>query len=201
MVTLSTDKSLIVSLCCGNAPSEINSIGSSTILCLDTNRRSLFAARMSLLELDHPSSIFVSYYDYSSNIDILFSRLKAETGAASIRVLYQHPTPSQSSIQCFSLSCLKSSTALLDFHIDSIHIVFDHNPGGNTWNVKKLKAAFGNNLDPVSNTLLSISRTKRLCFIDGEKVHHPLFGIIKRYGWAKMKSGEELAIEITRKEH
>ena len=107
MITLSKDKSLIVSLCCGNAPSEINSIGSSTVLCLDTNRRSLFAARMSLLELDHPSSIFVSYYDYSSNIDILFSRLKAETGAASIRVLYQHPTPSQSSIQCFSLSCLK----------------------------------------------------------------------------------------------
>jgi len=99
MITLSKDKSLIVSLCCGNAPSEINSIGSSTILCLDTNRRSLFAARMSLLELDHPSSIFVSYYDYSSNIDILFSRLKAETGAANKRfVSTSHTKPVQQSM-------------------------------------------------------------------------------------------------------
>jgi len=65
--------------------------------------------------------------------------------------------------------------------------------------VKALKAAFGNNLDPVSNSKLSRSKTKRLCFINGEKVHHPLFATIKRYGWAKMKTGEaELAIEITR---
>jgi len=125
MITLRNDKSLIVSLCCGNAPSEINSKGSSIILCLDTNMRSLFAARMSLLELEHPSSIFLSYYDYSSHIDILFARLKAETGAASISVLYQHPTPSQFSRNCFSLSCWKSSIALLAFFIDSIHIVFD----------------------------------------------------------------------------
>ena len=199
MITLHKDKSLIVSLCCGNAPSEIKSIGSSTMLCLDTNRRSLFAARMSLQEMEHPSSVFVSYYDYSSNIETLLSRLKTETGASSIRVLYQHPTPSLSSRSDFSLSCWKSSSALLAFHIDSIHIVFDHNPDGNTWNVKALKAPFGHNLDPVSSSLLSISKTKKLCFIDGEKVHHPLFGTMKRYGWAKMKLGEELAIEIRRR--
>ena len=82
MITLHKDKSLIVSLCCGNAPSEIKSICSSTMLCLDTNRRSLFAAQISLQKMEHPSSVFVSYYDYSSNIETL----KAETGASSIRV-------------------------------------------------------------------------------------------------------------------
>lgn len=198
IISLQKDKSLIVSLCCGCAPSEMNTKCSSAILCLDTNRRSLFAARMSLLEMEHSSSIFLSYYDYSSQIDTLFSRLKVESGAESIRVLYQHPTPSPICRNSFSLSCLKCATALLEYNIESIHIVFDNNPSGNTWDFKSVKEAFLNDFEPGSNSQLSFSKPKIISFVDGEKVHHPLFGTIKRYGWAKTKKGEEIAIEIKR---
>ena len=199
IISLRNDKTLIVSMCCGTASSELNSTSPSAILCLDTNRRSLFAARMSLLQFQHPTSMFVSYFDYTSDIGTLFSRLKIETGASTIRILYQHPTPSVVTRNLFSLSCSKSVNALIDMHIDSIHFVFDHYPERNSWTPSSLKAAFSKLLIPLSLNLITISKTERLCFFNGEKVHHPLFGKITRYGWAKMKNGEELSIKITRK--
>ena len=199
IISLQNDKTLIVSMCCGTASSELNSTTPSAILCLDTNRRLLFAARMSLLQFEHPSSMFMSFFDYTSDIETLFSRLKIETGASKIRILYQHPTPSLVTTNLFSLSCCKSVSALIAMHIDSIHFVFDHYPERNSWTPASLKTAFSKQLIPLSLNRIAISKTETLCFFNGEKVHHPLFGKIIRYGWAKMKNGEELSIKITRK--
>jgi hypothetical protein len=199
IISLRNDKTLIVFMCCGTASSEFNSTSPSAILCLDTNRRSLFAARMSLLQLEHPSSMFVSFFDYTSDIETLFSRLKMESGASTIRILYQHPTPSVVARNSFSLSCCKSVSALIAMHIDSIHFVFDHYPERNSWTPSSLRTAFSKQLVPLSLNSISISKTETLCCFNGEKVHHPLFGKISRYGWAKMKNGEELSIRIVRK--
>ncbi|OEU22185.1 hypothetical protein FRACYDRAFT_232339 [Fragilariopsis cylindrus CCMP1102] len=180
---------IYVSLCCGTTATELNS--NEICLCLDMDRRSLFSASINLHQRNK-KTIFMSYYDYSNNnLTDLFQQLK-ETTKKRISVLYQHPSPSPATLNKFSQSCSRVAASLLAGHVAEICMVYDHKSTGTCWNEGTITKAFFNDIgNEDDKALIKSTKMALICSSDSDIVHHPYFGTTNRYGWAKMKKGEE----------
>jgi len=170
-------------------------------ICLDTNKKSLFASKFIYKYSPQPkgSNVLLHYFDMSKGLLQLLNTLSSRCHLPII-VLFQHPSPSpektsRNAIATASKDCMH---ALVSGYIEEIHYVFDYNPSKNTWSGDKLQALTHSLCEKhiIDNTCSSHIQT--ISQNGDETVHHPIFGVVNRRGWALMKKGHEMAFVITK---
>ena len=143
---------------------EINS--NDLCICLGTNKRSLFTARMNAKILGK-RNIVVTHFEMGTYLSQQIQSINLTTGVKPI-ILYQHPSPSKSIkwTYQFSRSGFDSLYCLDIGYIYSVHIVYDYCEGKNCWDFQSLWSEF-----------LSQCNIEML---HGHGIHHDKFVILNR---------------------
>eukprot|EP00804_Cyclotella_cryptica_P023294 CCRYP_000465-RA/>CCRYP_000465-RA protein AED:0.00 eAED:0.00 QI:492/1/1/1/0/0/2/21/294 len=193
-------KNIVVSVCSGQSETEMQS-QMNLCICLDTNKKSLFASKFIYKYSPQPkgSNVLLHYFDMSKGLLQLLNTLSSRRHLPII-VLFQHPSPSpektsRNAIATASKDCMH---ALVSGYIEEIHYVFDYNPSKNTWSGDKLQALTHSLCEKhiIDNTCTS--HTQTISENGDETVCHPIFGVVNRRGWALMKKGHEMAFVISK---
>lgn len=184
--------SIIISLGCGTGATELSS--TKLCLCLDSNRRSLFAGVLNLRSLKGTEMVF-AYFDYGTELYQLLKSIATKTDAR-LQVLFQHPSPSPATKRSISSAGYNCAKAMLDGLIFRVDLVFDYEPTKNTWNAKSLLDTFFATCHHEMEKKLFLSESVSIADINCTEVDHPVFGSTSRLGWAKMRKGTEQWINI-----
>ena len=189
-------KSVVLSVGAGSCETEMQADPSVLIVCLDTNKRSLYAGRMNERALKNlkKTNLLMKHFDMAGTGNLIKS-IRHHTHLP-ITVLFQHPSPStdtksRNAIRAAGSGCVE---ALFSKSIQEVAIVFDFKDRANCWSEKEVCSAFGFNMNVVK-----VSKENVICSEEGTIVCHPVFGNISRVGWAHMKKGVEKAITVTAK--
>jgi hypothetical protein len=192
---------IVVSVCSGRCETEIQAKPQDLCLCMDKDKRSLFAAAFSHKYLQKKKSyLLFQHFDMGNGLQDFLSRL-ALKATVPIVVLFQHPSPSPDarSVNDISLAVRDCILLLLSGHIKSVHVVFDCHKSKNCWTEPSLKEVCLSKCQSHLRKLVSFSECSCISQLDEALVNHPVFGVIHRGRWAKMKVGEERCFSITSK--
>ena len=193
-------KNIVVSVCSGQSETEMQS-QKNLCICLDINKKSLFASKFIYKYSPQPkgSNVLLHYFDMSNGLLQLLNILSSRCHLPII-VLFQHPSPSpektsRNAIATASTECMH---ALVSGYIEEIHYVFDYNPSKNTWSGDKLQALAQSLCEQhiIENTCTSDTLT--ISENGDETVCHPIFRVVDRRGWTLMKKGHERAFVISK---
>ena len=140
-------------------------------------------------------------YHYHNMQQGLFSLLKEIRHRVDmpVAVLFQHPSPTgdNNAIALASKDCVQ---ALLQGACTQIHYVYDsHLSKKKTfWKGNQLKQLSLSRCEDLSE---SLTVTDPVTISDANEcmVEHPVFGHVKKSGWALMKKGSETTFSITKK--
>jgi hypothetical protein len=209
---------VVVSVCSGKAESEASCDLGTLCVCLDKDWSALYASRVADTHLwkkeknSGKTNLIHHHHNYK---DGLYELLQAISSSINmpIHVLFQHPAPHNDPtskggkmdlgyIASASKDCI---LALQDHHINSIHFVYDEhsNREKTSWKGDDLKKLSTSKCDDSTLSNLRVSLPKEVSAVGESSVNHPLFGTIKRVGWAKFKMGigsQECAFSITNKD-
>jgi hypothetical protein len=91
--------------------------------------------------------------------------------------------------------------ALTSSLISECVFVYDCHTSKSTgnWTNQRIQSLCKANTPKATQKQIVLSNPHLISGLKEEKVDHPLFGVIGRVGWAKMKGGEEWAFRVTRK--
>ena len=79
-------------------------------------------------------------------------------------------------------------------------MVFDYNPSKNTWSPQSLKDAFLKGINGSGiEAGIKLHPHKVISEPNSKSVQHPVFGDTERFGWARMRKGQDVAIMIEKK--
>lgn len=171
-------------------------------VCFDNDKRSIFVSKFSSTYLNRAKSNVIHHYeDMADNLYSLLGSIFDKT-KMPIHVLFQHPSPSstkksQDDIAKASNQCF---LALQSKAIVSVHYVYDHHPSiaKKCWRGNDLKELCLSQCSFHLHTRLCITEPLPACNIDDITVNHPLFGKVRRCGWASMKQGaHEMAFNVS----
>lgn len=190
---------VVLSLCCGRSETELQS--SDLCVCLDRCKKSLYAGALAreYLHRVKPMNVFF-WHDMKVGVTNLISNIHAATDLPIV-VLFQHPSPtkdtvSRSAISAASKECI---SALLTGYLASLYFVYDVNESKNAWTTKELKRAAISRCSSVDLEAIQVTDAVITSQLDDENAMHPVFGNVKRSGWAMLKRGVEMAFQITAK--
>ena len=192
---------VIVSVGSGACQLELKS--RDLCLCLDKNKKSLYAGAIASQYLyRRQSRIVFFWHDIHDGLGDLLSAVSSETGLPTL-VLFQHPSPSRDRLWRSSLAnAFRDCVAvMLAGHIERIFFVYDVSETKNAWSTDGLKSCIlsGCSVQQMSSLLISSERVISEC--EDITVEHPLFGKVDRAGWSKLKSGKEMCFEVTSADH
>ncbi len=188
-----------MSVCSGRSQTEVHS--DDLCLCLDKDKQSLFATAFALKYLCRRKNNIVYCHQKMENglLNILTSL--QHICCVPLVVLFQHPSPvsrdkSGNYLAEASRQCIM---ALGDGIIDSIHYIYDvHESSSKTSWKGKCLLVVSTCTEHQCNKIF-ISKPIVISKQESKTVHHPVFGITKRYGWANAKVGKEMSFFITSK--
>ena len=180
----------MVSLGSGSGATKMS--GDVPVLCLDKDRKAVFSGIVNLKGncLKKKNVLFHSYFDIRQGKELLklLEKLHISLPYHSIRLLFQHPDPGlkrKCTYKEIGFGCMK---ALKLGYCDEIHFVYDVFHERNCWKKYEIIDHF---IDKHFKRDLIIEQERVISQLDEENVKHPLFGKVKRMGWAKMKRGQE----------
>ena len=184
IVNTSNNKTLIISVCAGTSATELQC--NHPCLCLDIDKRALFASIINTYHHNNNKNKLFCHFDYS-NILSLISSISSNCNFNKIILLYQHPSPSLSSRPNLQKSINQSVSALsTNKKVESIHFVYDFNIKKKTFTYNSLRSLFD------LPKKIFISPETQINVDDDNIVYHPLFGRTKKFGWARMRKGQEM---------
>ena len=193
---------IIISVCCGRSETELQSPMSDLCICLDVDKRSLYASAFTHKYLHrNRAKLLFHHFDMSKGLFHLIESLSSNVNVP-ISILFQHPSPSQETrnITAISISVADCVEALKADLITSCHFVYDcHKKSKSHWNSNQIQSLCKSNIPIKYQKQIVMSSASLISSLGEEKVNHPLFGMIRRVGWAKMKGGEEWCFRITKK--
>ena len=193
-------KNIVVSVCSGQSETEMQS-QMNLCICLDTNKKSLFASKFIYKYSPQPkgSNVLLHYFDMSKGLLQLLNSLSSRCHLPII-VLFQHPSPSpeKTSRNAIATAYKDCMHVLVSGYMEEIHYVFDYNPSKNTWTGDKLQALTHSLCEKHIIDITCTSHTQTISENGDETVRHPIFGVVNRRGWALMKKGHEMAFVISK---
>jgi hypothetical protein len=104
-------------------------------------------------------------------------------------------------INAISASLADCVEALKTDLITACHFVCDCHKSEHTsnWDNKRIQSLCNSNIPIKYREYIFVSSASLISLLGKNKVNHPLFGMIRRVGWAKMKGGEEWCFLMTKK--
>jgi hypothetical protein len=128
---------IVLSLCGGRGETECQAKSDDLVVCLDSDRRSLFTGKfMARLMTGIKKNVIFSLFDYSHEL-FDFVRLVQLASNLPVILLFQHPSPSadEKSRKALQKAVYDSAKSLQLGYSSSIYFVFDCNStvGKNTW--------------------------------------------------------------------
>ena len=192
---------IVISVCAGRCETEMQANPSDLCICLDIDKRSLFAAAFVGKYLQNKKNNLFHHFDMGKNLLELITNIRAAC-LLPIDILFQHPSPSldtksRNVIACAATDCM---SALMSEIISSVHFVFDQHETGTSWTYESLRhCCFSRNKAKQMKNSLLVSNVSCIANDDDLSVNHPLFGIVQKGGWAKMKRGKEMTYFITKR--
>ena len=197
-INLNRFRRIILSVCCGRSETESQSDDSDFSICLDIDKRSLFASKFAYkYVLKRKRSILFHHFDMNVGLGNLLESLSVHK--LPIVVLFQHPSPSpqpksRNAIARASLHCIEG---LLSGFVCSIHYVFDHNESTHSWTFQELSNLAVSKCNDVTKASISVSNEATISQFEDTEVNHPVYGMVNRNGWALMKKGEERTFNLS----
>lgn len=191
---------IILSVCCGRSEAEMRS--KDLCICLDVDKRSLFASRFAAHHCYSKNhNVIHHYHNMNDGIYDLSKKISRVTGKKVI-ILFQHPSPASAtrSRNDLSSASFDSIRALADGHVSEITYVYDTNSHarGNCWKGRELlDVALSRCTDHLMESI-KITEPKLVCHINSTTFIHPVFGSCERTGWSLLKIGEETYFTLTR---
>lgn len=176
---------------------------SDLCICLDVNKRSLYASAFTHKYLyRNRAKLLFHHFDMSKGLFQLIKLLSSHVDIP-ISVLFQHPSPSPETrnINAISTAVADCVDALRADLITSCHFVYDSHNSKHTsdWDSKRIQSLCNSNIPIIYREHIVMSSASLISALGENKVNHPLFGTIGRVGWAKMKGGEEWCFQIMNK--
>jgi len=188
---------IIISLCCGRSETEMQSPASDLCICLDVDKRSLYASAFTHKYLHrNRANLLFHHFDMSKGLFQLIKSLSSHVNV-QISVLFQHPSPSPETrnINAISAAVADCIEALMTDLISTCHFVYDCHKLDN----KRIQSLCNLNIPIKYREYIVVSSASLISLLGENKVNHPLFGMIRRVGWAKMKGGEEWCFLMRKK--
>lgn len=140
------------------------------------------------------SNLLFQKFDMGKGLLTYIRKLYAATDVPIV-LLFQHPSPSANSknTNSFATATNDCALALSLGLIKSVFFVFDHHKTKNCWTGKSIQALCKSKWSSTLKSSVKMSPVTCICEQDQIQVNHPVFGIVQRAGWAKMKAGQELS--------
>ena len=195
----------MVSVCAGRCETELQASKSTLVICLDIDKRSLYAGAMVGRYLHQSKNVLFHPFnmgseDEATNLLQLIHALNDQVvenldlAEGCIHILFQHPSPSRDSRSIRNIAVATHYCCIgFLYNVSTIDFVYDENESGNTWTYDTLcKVCSLCTEGGVYSRATCISETH------DDMVDHPTFGKILKSGWAKMKSGREMTFRITK---
>lgn len=186
---------IVLSLCGGRGETECQAKSDDLVVCLDTDRRSLFTGKfMARFITGSKKNVIFSKFDYSHGL-FDFVRLVQLAANLPVILLFQHPSPSadEKSRQALQTAVYESAKSLQLGYSSSIYFIFDCNStvGKNTWSYLTLTKFVIQSIRSLQSEYESfvISDEETLSSPSDTEVDHLIFGKIDKVGWAQKKSG------------
>lgn len=191
---------LVVSIGCGSCETELHAPENHLVVCIDINRRSLFAATYNYSRSSR-KNLIISHHNMQDGVYHVLESVCA-TYSVPVVVLFQHPSPARDGANRWALCSAGKDciSCLLSGHVNEIHFVFDYVQGRNCWTKASLEKAFTKQCMPDMIADILVSEPHVVSETGSKKVEHPVFGAIPRAGWADMKSGQEVSFCIMSRE-
>ena len=186
---------IVVSVCSGRSGTEMQ--GDDLCICLDTDKKSLFASVVASKYLySKKNNVIFHHHNMKENLAKLFHSLH-ELTKIPVTVLFQHPNPSKDSIstKSIALACKDCVEALHSATVDSVHFTYDSS-SKNCWTEDRLKKIIFSKCSLEMEQGVSVSVAKCICKTDEKDYTHPVFGTVTRTGWSLMKKGQEMGFLI-----
>ena len=186
-------KNVVVSLGAGSGITEIAS--NTLVLCLDIDKRAIHTGINQVKGSVGVNRTIFAVMDYSENVEELLREVNISLPNKSIRVILQHPNPSQDDHNRLNLKLLFYALrmSLMKGIVHDVTFVYDLAFNRNTWNRTTLL-----DLLMPNNELTHYDLTDhRLVSLKGcDEMDHPLFGKTERYGWAAMRNSDEWCFTV-----
>ncbi len=197
---------IVLSLCGGRGETECQAKSDDLVVCLDSDRRSLFTGKfMARLMTGIKKNVIFSLFDYSHEL-FDFVRLVQLASNLPVILLFQHPSPSadEKSRKALQKAVYDSAKSLQLGYSSSIYFVFDCNStvGKNTWSYLTLTNFVTRSIRSLLSESVSfvISDEETLASPSDNEVDHLIFGKIDKLGWALKKSGgSEVGFSLKKK--
>ncbi len=187
------DNFVLVSICCGIPVTEMQST-SILCLCLDKDKRSLSSGV--IVKKNGPKSrTILAEFNYKEGLKLLLNSLSEKCGKP-IKVLLQHPSPSEKGFQELRQACSDIIKCMVTNNVSTLCFVYDSSSERkNCWSKSRIIATCIPPDCMMDNTF-SFTDEKLISEKGDDKVMHPLFGPTSRYGWARMKKSNEYTFSI-----
>jgi len=190
---------VILSLGCGNGATEL--LSNKLCICLDVDGRSIFSGMIQMhksKDINCNTTIY-GVFDYSTSLLNLCKDINTLLGKTKrLRVLFQHPTPScnESIRSKLAMAISQVRTALISSYVNDIVFVYDTDSQRNTWSEEFLLELIFNGIEGENKNKI-MNDTQPIESYDEDLVSHPIFDVIKKYGWAKMRNCDQASLVIT----
>ena len=198
-LSINEGREVILSLGCGNGVTEL--LSSKLCICLDVDRRAIFSGMIQMhksKDINCKTTIY-GVFDYSTSLLNLCKDINRLCGKTKcVRVLFQHPTPScnESIRSKLAMAISQVRTALISSYVNDIVFVYDTDSQRNTWSEEYLLELIFNGIERENKTKI-MYETQPIVNYDEDLVSHPIFDVIKKYGWAKMRNCDQASLVIT----
>ena len=186
---------LIISVGSGQCSTELQS--DELCLCLDSSKRSLFAAAMTNKFLVKSTSTLFYHFIVSDNLHMLVEEIKKSI-AIPIHILFQHPSPTDRDM--LSLAGRSCRKLMMSGAVKRVVIVYDDHQGRNCYNYVKICGILLGEMtgERQLTELLGVKATNAtiLCDTPCNEYEHPLLGQVTRKGWSLLRKSRELCFEM-----
>jgi hypothetical protein len=130
----------------------------------------------------------------------IFSKIREKLSCIEFIVLFQHTNPSEKRLICNILikgimECLEMCVMEI---VAGVCFVYDWHSKKNCWNVNELKTLIMDYKNINLLGCLSFLEDRSITIQNTSLVNHPLQGVVERWGWARMKRGNEQTFCVTK---
>ncbi len=170
-------------------------------ICLEFDECALFCAKFAISYLFRKKdNIIFQHYNMKEGLSNIVTQIQEKLTTVELRVLFQHPNPSEKRIVHNVLirgiiDCLEMCFMEM---VASVHFVYNWHPNKNCWNINEPKTLIMDNSNPNILEYLNISDNGSITIQDSSLVDHPLQGVVEHRGWTQMKRGDEQTFGVTK---